>query len=113
MAFPVLEAPDKVAPKQKVSVIERVRTVIKTKLPPFTDTLVLLTIAFWYFFWTGFAIVLGREIPKEWLRIATHLSRGKIAKRVHEMKEAQDEPVKPSNGFRVVDLDTKRPVPLV
>lgn len=75
------------------------------KTPVLIDALVILTIAFWFFFFTGLAIVFGRKIPKEWLKIATQLSRGKIAAKVKGKEVIK----KPSN-IRVVDLETHQEV---
>lgn len=97
--------PDLTKQKVKTKIVEKLSTIYKTHLPVFIDSLILLTISFWYFFFTGLAILFGRNIPKSWLKIATYLSKGKIAKKIQEMAEAQEK--KPTK-FRVVDLDTRK-----
>ncbi len=93
-------------PVQKTKeVIEKVVHSVKTRVPIVLDALVLLTIAFWYFFWTGIALVLGRQIPKEWLKIATRLSKDRLSKKIAN-------PAVKKPGFRVVDLETQQPVPI-
>lgn len=94
-------------PKQKVKVkfVEKLSTLYKTQLPVFVDSLILLTISFWYFFFTGLAILFRSPIPKEWFKIATYLSRGKLAKKVRELASVQDK--KPSK-YKVVDLETRK-----
>lgn len=82
---------------------KRIETIVKTKLPPFIDSLILLNIAVLYFFFTGLAILMKRDIPKEWMKIATHLTRGKIARRIKDMSEEKE---KPKKSVRVVDLET-------
>lgn len=87
-------------------VVEKIVHSVKTKVPMIVDALVLLTIAFWYFFWTGLALVLGRQIPSEWLKIATRLSKDRLSKKIAN-------PVAKKPSFRVVDLETQEPVPLM
>ena len=106
MAHPILA--DALPPEE-----EKVKTVYKTiyrglnsatkKIPVLVDALVILTIAFWYFFFTGLAIVLGRRIPKEWMKISSQLSRGKIAAKIKNK-----EVIKKPSTIKVVDLETHR-----
>lgn len=86
---------------QKVE--KRIETIVKTKLPPFIDSLILLNIATLYFFFTGLAILMKRDIPKEWMKIATHLTQGKIARKIKDMNVEKE---KPKKSVRVVDLET-------
>jgi len=81
---------------------------IKTKITPFTEALVLLTIAGWYFFFTGLALCLGRTLPKDWLKIATRLTGDRIAKKI-DGKEVVQKP----NSYKVVDLESKETIPVM
>ena len=113
MAHPVLEFTEEEIKEQKLKqkparTIERVTTIFKTKLPAFLDSLILLTIVFWYFFLTGLAIIFRAPIPKEWLKIATSLSKGKVAKRIQELNEVKEAPKAATH--RVVDLETHEPI---
>lgn len=106
MSHPVINIPpDLPTPKVKTRIVEKLSTIYKTHLPVFIDSLILLTISFWYFFFTGLAILFRSPIPKEWLRIATYLSRGKLAKKIRSLASTND---KKPNTYRVVDLDTKK-----
>lgn len=106
MSFDVINIPpDLPIPKIRTKIVEKLSTIYKTHLPVFIDSLVLLTIVFWYFFLTGLAIIFRASIPKEWLRIATYLSRGKIAKKIQELASVKE---KKPNKYRVVDLDTRK-----
>lgn len=87
--------------------IEKAVDSVKKGTPILLDSLVLLTITFWYFFWTGLAILFGKRIPKEWLKIATKLSKEKIAKKISGV-----ETIKKPNTFKVVDLETRELIPL-
>lgn len=49
------------------------------------DFLIVLTATFWYFFWTGLAIILRRDIPSKWLSIGWKIDGGKVMK---NMKKA-------------------------
>lgn len=110
MAFPVEEEEIAIIqPPVKTRIRNSVQTIIKTKLPPALDSLVILTIAGWYFFFTGLAILFGRDIPKEWLKIATRLTKGKVAKRINDMSTEMEQPQKKIT-HRVVDLDTRQPI---
>jgi len=97
-----------VAPKPKVQFRDRINTVVTTKLPPFIDSLIILTISFWYFFFTGLAILFRSPLPKEWLKIGTWLSQGKVAKKIKELSEARND--KPTAKYKVVDLETEKPI---
>lgn len=112
MAHQVIELSDdepEVKAKGQTKLIEKVHTVFKTKLPPFIDSLTILTIAFWYFFFTGLAVLFNRKLPKEWLRISVYLTKGKVAKRISDMGKAKEEK---ANTYKVVDLETRRPLGL-
>lgn len=113
MAHPVIDPEQIPKPegKSKVQVMKEIVTVTKERVPVIVDSLVLITIAFWYYFFTGLAIILRSPIPKEWLQIGTHISGGKLAQKVAGMKEVMEER-KPKNSFRVVDLETKRNIVL-
>ena len=110
MAHPVIDDIKEEAPKEKIvyKTIQQGLHEVKLKIPAFLDALVLLTIAFWYFFFTGIAIVLGRKIPESWMKIATALPRGRIAQKI-----ANKEVIKKPNSIKVIDLETKQPIPLV
>lgn len=117
MSFPVA-TPEQLAelakhiepPKKKVSTIvtETLKKVAQ-KTPGIMDGLIVLTISFWYFFFTGIAMLLGRNLPKEWLKIGTDLNRGRIARKISpEKAPIIKEEINPT--FKVVDLDTHRPI---
>ena len=97
--------PDLPTPKVKTKFVEKLSALYKTHLPVFIDSLILLTISFWYFFFTGLAILFRSPIPKEWFRIATYLSRGKLAKKMRELASAND---KKLAKYKVVDLETRK-----
>lgn len=48
----------------------------------FLDFIVVFTATFWYFFWTGLAIILKRDIPSKWLAIGYKIDGGKVIKGV-------------------------------
>lgn len=102
MAHEVIEVEEPTPPVSK-RIEHRIQTITKTVLPPFIDSLILLNIAILYFFFTGLAILFKRDLPKGWLSIATHLTKGKIAKRIKDMGETVE---KPKTSVKVVDLET-------
>ena len=105
----IIEEPtEKKVEIKEEKIIERVKHFISVKTPPLIDSLVLITIAFWYFFFTGIAIARGKSVPKEWMRIATQLSKGRIAKKIRGVVEKENQP----NKYKVVDIATKRPIPI-
>ena len=95
-------------PKVKTRIVERIVRSAKLKTPLFLDGLITLTIVSQYFFWTGLCILFGRPIPREWMRLATTLTQGKIAKKVNDLatQEVEKKPV----THQVIDLETKRPM---
>ena len=97
--------PDLPKTKVKTKFVDKISTIYKTHLPVFIDSLVLLNITFWYFFFTGLAILFRSPIPKEWMRIATHLTKGKVAKKIRDMSVASE---MKENRFKVVDLESKK-----
>lgn len=121
MAFPVI--PDKYLgefEKQEVKnkVTETVSSVAKKTsqgVMGFGDLLLILVVAFWYFFFTGLAIILKRDIPKQWLRLGTSLGMARVSSRIKKasqnalQKDVASENT-PKRVFKVVDIDTKRPI---
>ena len=109
MAHPVIDDTKQEQPKEKIiyKTIQQGLHEIKLKVPLLVDSLVLLTIAFWYFFFTGIALILGRQLPKSWLNIGTQLPRGRIAQKIQNK-----EVIKKPNSIKVVDLETHKPIPL-
>lgn len=113
MAHQVLVEQDTPQPQSKkvIRVVERIVEKTKEILPKFIDSVVLITICFWYFLFTGLAILFRSPIPKEWLRVATYLSRGKVAKKIQEMNYNSDAPKKLAS-HRVVDIESKNTIPI-
>lgn len=56
------------------------------------DFLVVITATFWYFFWTGLAIILKRDIPTKWLSIGYKIDGGKVIKNMKKavLKDGKD-----------------------
>lgn len=113
MAHQVLDADTAKAILEKkkqnpTKVFERVVLKTKTVIPPVIDSLILLTICFWYFFFTGLAILFRAPIPPQWLRIASYLSRGKIAKKIQELGDVKPEQKK--SAVKIMDLETNSPI---
>lgn len=94
--------------KNPSKVFERVIIKTKTMIPPVIDALILLTICFWYFFFTGLAILFRAPIPKEWLKIAQNLSKGKIAKKIQNLSDV--EPEQKKSAVKIMDLETNSPL---
>lgn len=91
--------------KPRASMAERMDSIRKSSAS-LTDNLVLLTISFWYFFWTGIAVMRGKKIPKQWLDISTALSKKKIAEKISPPHQ-----IPAVVKHRVVDLETNLPLP--
>lgn len=110
MAHEILNDYQEETPKEKVvyKTIQQGLHELKIKVPIFVDALTLFIIAFWYFFFTGIAIVLGKQLPKEWLKIATRLAGEKLSRKI-----AGKEVIKKPNSIKVVDIETQRPIPLL
>ena len=115
MSFPVIDerylekdwlhkAKENVATKTQTIVSS---TIDKTHgvLTGFTD----YTIVFLYFLLTGLAILFRSPIPKDWLMLSKKIGGRKISQRVEDLKE-KVEKIKPKRVFKVVDIDTKRPM---
>lgn len=114
MAHEVLREQDLPQPQSKkvIRVIERVVEKTKETLPKLVDSIVLITIAFWYFLFTGLAILFRSPIPKDWLKIAVYLSKGKVAKKIKDISVASEQR-KSVATHRVVDIESKRTIPMV
>ena len=93
------------AKKPRTTVVEKIEKLRKAS-SSLADNLVLLTISFWYFFWTGIAVARGKTIPKQWLDIATNLSKKKLAEKIEPTVPVAPLPVR----HRVVDLETSQQV---
>lgn len=98
--------PERKKPTQTFT--EKLLPLVQHQAQSWTDSLILLTISFWYFFFTGLALVLSRKLPRGWLQIATTLSKRKIAQKIEETLEEKVEAKKPR--FKVVDLESRSPV---
>lgn len=116
MAFPIVEETPKDTPvaETKERVVEHITKVIE-RIPSattnFIEALTTFIIAFWYFSLTPIVILFkGKNVPKEWLDLATKINKERIAKKIEPPVAPTPEPVK--NKYKVVDLDTKKPVPI-
>lgn len=71
------------------------------------DFIVVLTATFWYFFWTGLAIILKRDIPSKWLSIGYKIDGGKVIKNMKKsvLKNKEDK----VSTIRVETPGTKAP----
>lgn len=104
---------------QKKPLVEKINTVttkVIEKSNGILEGLILLTIVFWYFFFTGLALLFKRKLPQGWLRIATRVERGSIS---HLLKKTglkidptTSQARKMHQKYKVVDLDTHKPVKL-
>lgn len=121
MAFPVIpekyldDFPQEKAKEKIKDTVVVAASKVSSGVGKVLDFLILLTAAFWYYFFTGLAIVLKRRVPKEWMRLGTHLgmsrvsSRIKIASQNALQKEVATKNA-PKRTFKVIDIDTKRPI---
>lgn len=75
------------------------------------DFLITITVAFWYFFLTGLAIVFKRDIPAKWLSIGFKLDGGNIVKNMKK-KVLKDLPKKESS-LRVEDIHKTPPTEII
>jgi hypothetical protein len=107
MAELLLYGDEPVKQKPRKSLPERVEG-LKKSTGTLSDSLVLLTISFWYFFWTGLAVVLGKSIPSEWMSLSKQIAKKKIADKIDPLVEPKIE--KTPVHHRVVDLETQLPV---
>lgn len=92
-------------------IVERIVTVTKEASIGLVDSIAYLMFVFFYFMFTGLAILLNREMPKEWLNL---LKEGEIKRILHkgEEKKAQNEPNKKPHQakaskakHKIVDLE--------
>jgi hypothetical protein len=119
MAFPVVpeEALDEFPKDEKKPVKEFINIAAKKTISAtvkIADFILLLTVSFWYYFFTGLAIVLNRNVPKEWLKMGTSLGMSRVSSHIKKASQnASSEDVASENTakrhFKVVDIDTKKP----
>lgn len=121
MAFPVIpekylgEFPKETVKEKAKEAMATVANKTSVGFGNFFDFLIVLTVAFWYYFFTGLAIVCKRDIPKPWLRLGTHLGMYRVTSRLKKsLSRASGEVLalkdQPKKTFKVVDIDTKRPM---
>lgn len=74
----------------------------------FLDFIIILTATFWYFFFTGLAIILRRDIPSKWLAIGYKIDGGKVVKGVKKkvLKDGEDK----VSSVRVETVGEKKPM---
>lgn len=118
MAFPVIDEKYlEDSPKEERKSIKETVVVAASKVSSnvagVLDYLVVLTAAFWYYFFVGLAILSKRKIPKEWLKLGTHFGMAKVTQRLSRslprpLPQAVGTKNTPKRSFKVVDVDTKR-----
>ena len=103
----------------KPTIVEKVQSVSKVvvgKSAGFLEGIISLTIVFWYFFFTGLAILCKRPMPKEWIKIMTRLDKGIVSSKIKntglKMQQVKTQPQKIHKNYKVVDLDTAKTVKL-
>lgn len=120
MAFPVI--PDKYLdefpkekPKEKINeVVTVAASKVNSGVGKVLDYLIVLTAAFWYYFFTGIAIARGKRVPTQWMRLGSAFGMNRVSSRVKNasqnalQKELASKNA-PKRTFKVVDVDTKRP----
>lgn len=79
------------------------------------DFIIALVAAFWYYFFTGLALVVGRTLPSQWLRLGTHFGMVGVKARIKKVAPVASGGVSAlkdltKKTFKVVDIDTKRPM---
>lgn len=92
---------------KKVSAMKKLQEVLSgTPQKPFGfyDFIIVGTASFLYFFFTGLAIVRGKNIPPQWLALAKKLDKGAIAKKI--IQEVDKKP----NMFKVTDINKPTPI---
>jgi len=95
----------------KEPVLKRLGDVLSgTRIKPFGfyDFIIVLTAAFWYFFFTGLAIARGKQIPPRWLVLGKKMGGGKVLKNMQE--KIVREPTTPTNSIRVEPII--KPIPV-
>lgn len=95
---------------------QTVKTRVVEKTTGILEGLTALTLVFWYFFFTGLALLFKRKLPAQWLRLGTRLEKGYIPHLVKKtglkIEQAKSQPQKIHKKYKVVDLDTQKPVKL-
>ena len=108
--FPQEKVKDKVADTVVVAASK-----VSSGLAGILDYIVVLTAAFWYYFFTGMAILCKRDIPKQWLALGTQMGMKKVTTHINKVSPRASSEVlasenTPKRSFKVVDMDTKRPM---
>lgn len=80
------------------------------KVRGMVETLTDFVLVFFYFMFTGLAILFRSPIPKGWLNIVQRLNNSRINQRIDKVSEIKKEVKKPQ--YKVVDLDTHKSVRL-
>ncbi len=83
---------------------------VRVKSVSLVEALTHLTVCFWYFFFTGLCVLFGRQMPKEWLGFISDYKTKKETK--HKVEEQRQEETAKPKKFRVVDIETHRPLVL-
>ena len=108
MAFP-MQFDNSDQPPKETGRVETVTKSIIKGAPSFMEQVITWTMVGWYFFFSGLAVLLGRPIPKWWRDIGLKIDRQKVSQVVQKEVEKPVVEVKP-NRFKVVDLETNRPL---
>lgn len=120
MAFPVIpekyldEFPKETKKEKMKESISVAATKVSHGVADVLDFFIVLTAAFWYYFFTGFAILLKRKIPKEWMKLGTQLGMTRVTSRIKNASQNRTQKevaskIASKRRFKVLDVDTKRP----
>ena|SRR5687767_7106659 len=119
MAFPVklFQIPVSKAKDRAIFVATRLSNTLKKlyeNLKALLHYLSWYILVLMYLLFTGLAILLGRKIPTQWMKLLPLMGGKKIADKLNEKVVAKDTdvPIKPKPKFRVMDIETKKPINL-
>lgn len=84
--------------------------IVPVKARGMVESLTDLVLVFFYFMFTGLAILFRSPIPKGWLKIVQRLNNARINERIDKVSEVKREVEK--TKYKVVDLDSQKTVKL-
>ncbi|MCK9370753.1 hypothetical protein M0R04_12660 [Candidatus Dojkabacteria bacterium] len=96
--------------KNMATTVSSVVKSIPEKAKGMVETLTDFILVFFYFMFTGLAILFRSPIPKDWLKIVQRLNNSRINQRIDAVSEIKKEVKKPK--YKVVDLDTHKSIKL-
>lgn len=105
LEYKAIQDANKKVPQKVTEKINYITKEVSKRSTGFVEGLAFVLMVFFYFFFTGLAILFKRKLPKFWEEMGSSLEGGRITQKVQDVVKQTD--IKKKAGkMRIVDLET-------